>query len=67
MANWVIVKFGIDFHKFCDKKQRKRNGIVHRCYYLNKRGQEMYEKYIKLIESIHEEGTVKNEDDIIGE
>ena len=47
--------FGINLKKFCDCKQRKRQGEVRRYYYLNERGMELYKEHIKKVEKMEED------------
>ena len=47
--------FGIQLRKFCDVKQRKRNGQVRRYYYLNGRGKDAYENHLQNLDQIEEE------------
>ena len=49
--------FGINLKKFCDNKQRKRDGQPKRYYYLNERGNDLLQKY-------HEKLSKMDDDDI---
>ena len=47
--------FGIHLNKYCKCKQRKRNGKLHRYYYFNERGPEVYNKYTTDLNNMENE------------
>ena len=46
--------FGIHLRKYCNCKQRKRQGELHRYYYLNERGNDLYQKHLKTLDGLED-------------